>query len=128
MYYVADTHAFLWYLMDSPKLSKKSREIFDLCDRGEGTIVISALVLLEVMDILDKKKVNLNFEEIISKITQASNFIISEINLSLILEANRIKGFKDIYDRVIVSTAKIFDAYLISKDRIIRKYYKMTIW
>lgn len=128
MYYVTDTHAFLWYLIDSPKLSKKAREIFDLCDRGKGTIVISTLVLLEVMDILDKKKVDLNFEEIITKITQASNFIISEINLSLILEANRIKEFKDLYDRVIVSTAKIFDAGLISKDRIIKKYYKRTIW
>ena len=128
MYYIADTHAFLWYLMDSPKLSKRAREIFDLCDRGEVTIVISALVLLEVMDILDKKKVDLDFEEIITKITQASNFIISEINLSLILEANRIKGFKDIYDRVIVSTAEIFDAYLVSKDRIILKYYKKTVW
>ncbi len=29
MYYIADTHAFLWYLMDSPKLSKRAREVFD---------------------------------------------------------------------------------------------------
>lgn len=128
MYYVADTHAFLWYLMDSPKLSKKAREIFDLCDNGQGTIIISVLVLLEVIDILDKKKVDLNFDEIITKIIQADNFIISEINLSLILEVNNVKGFKDLYDRVIVSTAKIFDASLISKDRIIRNYYKKIIW
>ena len=61
MYYVTDTHAFLWYLTDSPKLSKKVRNIFDLCDRGKVTIIISAVVLLECIDILDKKKVNLKF-------------------------------------------------------------------
>ena len=128
MYYVIDTHAFIWYLSDSPKLSKRAEEVFDICDKGEGVIVIPSLVLLEVMDILDKKKVDLDFEEIITKINQASNFIISEVNLSLILEANRVKGFKDIYDRVIVATAKIFDADLVSKDKVIKKYYKKIIW
>lgn len=63
MYYVTDTHAFLWYLSDSPKLSQKARAIFDSCDRGEVTVIVSAVVLLEAMDILDKRKVALNFDD-----------------------------------------------------------------
>lgn len=128
MYYVTDTHSFIWYLTDSPQLSKKARNVFDLCDQGEVSIIIPAIVLLECIDILDKKKVDLKFEEIISKIFQATNFIFSEINWSLILEVNKIKGLKDLHDRIIVATAKIFDAYLISKDRKIKKFYKKTIW
>jgi len=128
MYYVTDTHSFIWYLTDSPQLSKKARNVFDLCDQGKVSIIIPAIVLLECIDILDKKKVDLKFEEIISKIFQATNFIFSEINWSLILEVNKIKGLKDLHDRIIVATAKIFDAYLISKDRKIKKFYKKTIW
>jgi len=128
MYYVTDTHSFIWYLTDSPQLSKKARNVFDLCDQGEVSIIIPAIVLLECIDILDKRKVDLKFEEIISKIFQATNFIFSEINWSLILEVNKIKGLKDLHDRIIVATAKIFDAYLISKDRKIKKFYKKTIW
>lgn len=128
MYYVVDTHAFLWHLTDSPKLSPKARDIFDLCDQGKVTIIISAIVLLECIDILDKKKVDLKFREIISKITQATNFIFSEINLGLILEVDRLKGLKDFHDRVIVATAKSFDAFLISRDRTIKQFYKKTIW
>jgi PIN domain nuclease of toxin-antitoxin system len=128
MYYVTDTHSFIWYLIDSPKLSLKARDIFDSCERGEAVIIIPAIVLLECIDIFDKKKVELNFEEIVLKISQANNFIFSEINWSLILEVNKIKGLKDLHDRVIIATAKIFDAFLISKDRIIRKFYKKTIW
>jgi len=128
MYYVTDTHAFLWYLTDSPKLSRKVKNIFDLCDQGKVTVIISAVILLECIDILDKKKVNLKFEEIISKINQATNFIFSEINWSLILEVNRLKGLKDLHDRVIIATAKIFDAFLISTDKTIEEFYEKTIW
>lgn len=128
MYFVADTHAFLWYLSDSPKISRKARVIFDSCDRGEATIIISAIVLLESIDILDKKKINLNFDEIIFKILQANNFIFSEIDWSLILKVNKIKGLKDLHDRVLIATAQLFNANLISKDKIIRDFYKETVW
>jgi PIN domain nuclease of toxin-antitoxin system len=114
--------------MDSPKLSKKARAIFDSCERGEVVIIIPAIVLLECIDIFDKKKVDLSFEEIVLKIFQATNFIFSEINWSLILEVNKIKGLRDLHDRIIVATTKIFDAFLISKDKTIRKFYKRTIW
>lgn len=128
MYYVADTHSFLWYLTDSPQLSQKARAIFDACDRGEAIIIIPAIVLLESIDIFDKKKIDLNFEELVLKISQANNFIFSEINWSLILETNKVKGLKDLHDRIIIATAKVFDAFLISKDGTIRSFYERTIW
>lgn len=128
MYYITDTHSFLWYLTDSPHLSKKGREIFDLCDKGRAVIVIPAVVLLECIDVLDKKKLNLKFEEIIFKINQADNFVFSEVNWSLILEVNKLKGLKDLHDRAIVATANFFNASLISKDATIREFYPHTVW
>lgn len=128
MYYVTDTHAFLWYLSDSPKLSQKARAIYNTCDRGEITIIISAIVLLEVIDILDKKKIELNFDEIIFKILQANNFIFSEIDWSLVLKVNKIKGLKDLHDRIIIATAQLFNAPLISKDETIKNFYEKTVW
>ena len=128
MYYVTDTHAFLWYLTNSSKLSSKARKVFNLCDKGEATIIVPAIVLLECIDIFDKNKIDFKFEELVFKIAQASNFILSEINWSLILEVNKIKGLKDLHDRVIVATAKAFGAFLISKDKIIKNFYPKTFW
>lgn len=128
MYYVADTHAFLWYLIDSPKLSKKARAVFDSCEKGEAVIIIPAIVLLECIDVFDKKKVALNFDDMVLKIANSNNFIFSEINWSLILETNKVKGLKDLHDRVIVATARIFDAPLVSKDKIIKSFYKKIVW
>jgi len=127
-YYVADTHAFLWYLTDSSKLSLKARGAFDLSEKGQATIIIPAIVLLESIDIFDKKKIELEFEKVMLRITQASNFIVPTLDLGLILEVNKTKGFKDLHDRIIVATARIFDADLISKDKIIQKHYSRTIW
>ena len=127
-YYITDTHAFLWYLADSPKFSRKARAIFDLCDQGEVKIIISAVVLLECIDIFDKKKILLDFESIANRIIQSDNFIFSEIDWGLILEVNELKGFKDLHDRVIVAAAKIYGGYLISKDQNIKLQYPKTIW
>jgi PIN domain nuclease of toxin-antitoxin system len=32
------------------------------------------------------------------------------------------------HDRIIIATAKLFSAYLISKDREIKKTYPKTVW
>lgn len=128
MYYVTDTHAFLWYLADSPELSQKARAIFDSCDRGQATIIIPAIVLLETIDVLDKRKIQLNFDDIVFKIQEANNFIFSEIDWILILKVNKIKGLKDLHDRILIATSQLFNASLISKDRIIKDFYENTIW
>ncbi len=128
MQYVTDTHAFLWYLLDSRKLSPRAREVFEAVDRGDARLIVSVIVLLECIDILDKKKVAGRFDEIISKIAQASNFVISELDLGLVLEVNTTKGLRDLHDRVLVATAKRFDAPLVSKDRIIKEYYPRVMW
>lgn len=128
MYYVADTHAFIWYLTNDSKLSRNAWDIFDSADRGESVIIVPAIVLLECLDIADKKKVSIGFEEVVFKLSQASNFVFSEISWSLIMETNRVKGFKDLHDRVIVATARLHDAKLISKDDVIKKAYTKTVW
>lgn len=126
--YVVDTHAFLWYLTDNPSLSAKARIIFDASEKGQAAIIIPIIVLLESIDIFDKKKINLKFEEVLSKITQAGNFAVSEVDLGLLIEVNKTRGFKDLHDRVIVATARLFDVPLITKDKIIRSIYHKTIW
>lgn len=128
MYCVTDTHALVWYLSDDARLSARGRAVFASAEHGDIAIVIPAIVLLECIDIFDKKKVRFDFQGLILKIAESRNFIIAEMNWNLILEVERTKGFKDLHDRVIVATAKLFGAPLLSRDRIIRQVYRKTIW
>ena len=128
MNYIADTHAFLWYLAESPALSQKAKDIFRLADEGRAVIVVPAIVLLECIDVIDKKKVKLNFDDVLLRMTQASNFILAEMDWVLLLETNKVQGFKDLHDRIIVATARVVGAPIISKDKVIAKLYPNTIW
>lgn len=80
------------------------------------------------MDVFEKGRVRFDFQSLMLRIANARNFIIAELNWNLILEVERTKGFRDLHDRVIVATARLFDAPLLSRDKIIRRLYTKTVW
>ncbi len=46
---VTDTHALIWYLEDSPRLSPAANQVFDECERGEIVIYIPTICLVEIV-------------------------------------------------------------------------------
>lgn len=128
MYAVTDTHTLVWYLADDSRLSSKVHAVLHSAEKGEATIIVPAVVFLECLDIFEKERVHFDFQGLILKVSQSRNFVIAELNWSLILEVERTKGFKDLHDRVIVATAKLFDAPLLSRDKLIHRLYAKTVW
>ena len=127
--YVTDTHGFLWFLTEDNRLGKNARKIFKLCDSGQEIIVIPSIVLLECLYICEKKKVNIEFKEIIEKISESLNYIIYPLNEEIILECYVMSEIGDLHDRVIVASAKILNAKLITKDEKIKRLKIIeTIW
>jgi len=55
MNFVTDTHALLWWFIDSPKISPKASEIFQKCENGENIIFIPSIVIAEGLSIFEKK-------------------------------------------------------------------------
>jgi len=47
--HIADTHALLWYLADSPRLSPAAKQAFDQAKAGQATVVVPAIVLAELI-------------------------------------------------------------------------------
>jgi len=47
-YYVADTHALYWYLINSPLLGAGASAAFDEADNGNALIYIPSIVLAEL--------------------------------------------------------------------------------
>ncbi len=128
MYCVIDTHALIWYLTSDRRLSFEAESFLSRAEAGDVTIVIPAIVLLECMDIFEKGRVQFDFQALMLRITNARNFTIGSIDWNVILETERIKGFKDLHDRVIVATARLYDAPLLSRDTLIRRLYAKTVW
>ncbi|OGY25418.1 MAG: hypothetical protein A2Z24_02925 [Candidatus Woykebacteria bacterium RBG_16_44_10] len=123
MYLVIDAHALLWHLEDSPRLSNRARKVIDAAER----IYIPTIVLLEVCNILEKRKEQDKFLEILERLLTQRKFIVYPLSTEVVKEFIKIEK-QEIHDRIIVATANLLDAAIITKDPEISKIYPRVIW
>jgi len=116
MNFVVDTHALLWHFLDSPKISKKSKKIFEKCERGGGIIFIPAIVVAECLSIFDKKKVVFDFHDLFDKIRESENYIVIPLGYRVLHQMVETGEVVELHDKIIVATAKLLDLPLITKD------------
>lgn len=86
--YVTNAHAFLWFLSQDNKLGKKALDIFRSCDRGKEILVVPSIVLLECMYVCEKKRITLEFQQIMRKIEGTFNCPIYPLDEEVILECH----------------------------------------
>ena len=124
--YLLDTHTLLWFLRDSPQLSKKALEIITT----ENKVYVSIASLWEIA--IKKSIGKLEFEHSIEKIAELcheKDILILQIQpkyFDKIIELPNIHN--DPFDRLIISQAIIENLVIITKDTIIPKYSVKTIW
>ena len=127
MFYVVDTHPLIWYLAEE-KLPKNVDEVFKASEKGYYAIFIPTIVLAECYYLSEKKKIELNFEDILNSVERSYNFLIAPFNIDIIKLFPKI-NIKEIHDKIITATAKLLNATLITKDRKIRDSNVVeTIW
>lgn len=119
-----DTHSFYWILTNSRQLSQKARVSFTSAKQ----IFIPAIVLLELLYLLEKKKENKKFDHILRRLLKDERYVVVSLDTATVQEVVKTSARLEMHDRIIVASAKLLDASLITKDRVIRKYYKHTIW
>jgi PIN domain nuclease of toxin-antitoxin system len=114
--YIADTHALLWYLTDDSRLSKDANLIFEETEKGEHLIIVPTIVLIESLDVIEKKRVSYDFDLVLESIEDNENYIIWDLDLEVVNQMIKIKNVHELHDRIIVAVAKLCDAGLITKD------------
>ena len=114
--YIADTHALLWYLTDDNRLSKDANLIFEETEKGEHLIIVPTIVLVESLDVIEKKRVTYDFDLVLQSIEDNENYIIWDLDLEVVNQMIKIRNVRELHDRIIVAVAKLCDAGLITKD------------
>ena len=54
---VTDTHGLIWFLEDSPLLGSEAGKTFDACDKGEITIYVPTICLVEILYLQEKGRI-----------------------------------------------------------------------
>jgi predicted nucleic acid-binding protein len=115
--------------LQDKKLGKEALEIFRACDRGKEIVVVPSIVLLECMYVCEKKRITLEFREIMCKIEGTFNYPVYPLDEEVILECNDLRKIVEVHDRIIVATAKLLNAKLITKDaNITNSKMVETVW
>ena len=124
MIFLVDTHALFWLLSGDKKLSGKAKLTIEQADR----IYVPTIVLLELLYLFEKKKTTKTFTKVLESIKRTSHYTIISQDVTVVEETSKLSMELEMHDRIIVATAKILSVPLITKDKVIKKLYKNTIW
>ena len=83
--------------------------------------MVPTIVLAEALDIAEKGRVEFDFTEMYRLIREEPEFEIIGFGLEIFDEATRLKKTKEIHDRIIVATARVYEAGMLTKDRVINE-------
>mgnify|MGYP000992066257 FL=1 len=123
--YLLDTHTLLWFLRDSPQLSKKALGIITT----ENKVYVSIASLWEIA--IKKSIGKLEFEHSIEKIAELcheKDILILQIQPKYFDKIIKLPNIhNDPFDRLIIAQAIIENLVIITKDTIIPKYSVKTI-
>ncbi|MBM2833660.1 MAG: PilT protein domain protein [Candidatus Brocadiaceae bacterium] len=123
-----DTHAFIWYLDKSlnnklsPKALKAIKEAED-----SYTVYLPIIVLMEVLYLIEKGRVNLSFHKLLLNLEESVNYEIVPFDTRLLKIAETIKGL-EVHDRLILATAILTGSPLISNDKEIHAKGIKVVW
>lgn len=123
-----DTHSLLWYL-DKNLNKKLSEKAFNSIKKAEehGIIYISVITLVEILYLIEKGRIEYNFNFIVKALEENQIYCIIPLDVNILQEIENLKGLET-HDRIILATAKTTNSKLVSKDKIIRNNYKEVLW
>lgn len=82
MHYVADTNALIPYILY--KLPKGIDEIFRSTEKGESTMFIPTIALLECLYAINKGTVDFDFDDLLIKIYTYKNFVVIPLDIEIV--------------------------------------------
>lgn len=132
MNYVLDTHTWVWWNMRPEKLSSKVKSIVSGIKENQK-LYLSAISIWEFSMLIAKERLSISCDgrEWLEEALDDPFLEVVPLSTKVCWESTHLPGdfHSDPADRLIVASARICKAALLSKDAHIRKYsHVKTIW
>src|ERR1039458_7582136 len=130
---VADTHAIVWYLTNSPRLSPAAAKAFDDASAAGDSILIPSISLVELTYLVEKGRVPAEARKrLVDALAQPGGgpYELAPLDgrVAAAVELIDRSVVPDMPDRIIAATALSSRAALVSRDGKIRASQVQTIW
>lgn len=121
-----DTHAFLWWVQDDPKLTRRARRA--IADE-DCALSLASCWEMAIKASLGKLEVPAPIERFIQKQVELNGFSLLPISLD---HASRVAALpfhhRDPFDRLLAGQALFEEMSIVSADPIFRKYGIKRVW
>lgn len=129
---VTDSHALIWYAMGRPrKLGRTARAVFELAERGEATVYVPALVLVELAEAVRRGalRVDGGFTRWVGLLLASGSFVAADLTAGVVLEAETLYAIPERGDRLIAATAIAQGCPLLTRDPALARIPSLTtVW
>ncbi len=128
MKYLLDTHTFLWFATDNPRISEKAKQIIQ---NRKNQLLLSAASVWEISIKYSIGKISLStdLDNFISESLRNYNLTPLPISIPHSIEVSRLPEIhRDPFDRMLIAQSRIENAGIITTDKDITKYDVKTIW
>lgn len=95
-------------------INDKAHQAFLSADKGEAVIIIPAVVLMEVLYLFEKHRIDIGLLQT-EDLLQSQNYQFEPLGLEILKTAADINDIPELHDRLIAATARYLDLPLISK-------------
>jgi len=120
-----DTHVLLWAILEPSKLSKTVKQYISVAQQNK-LLLLSSISLWEIAMLEQKKRIDIRqpLKTFLESIINIQGLSIKDISVEIAVESNLLSdGFhNDPADRLIVATAKYYNATLLTRDQ------KILLW
>jgi PIN domain nuclease of toxin-antitoxin system len=129
---IADTHALIWYLLDSPRLSAPALAQFEACRATGSRVGVSSISIVEIIYLVEKGRIPSEMLPLLQEglLQQPALLEIIPTTYAIALAVQRVsrQQVPDLPDRIIAATALYIGVPLITRDKRISLSDVETIW
>ncbi len=117
--FVTDTQALVKFMMGKKVINDRSHQAYQSADKGESTIIIPAIVLMEVLYLFEKNRIDIGLLQT-EDLFKSQNYQFEPLSFEILKTASEINDIPELHDRLIAATARYLDLPLITNDPVIR--------
>ena len=129
---VLDTHATIWYLEGSPRLSTRALSAIQTALAAGDPVHVSTVTIVELTYLVEKGRFPVALlDQLLHELCRSvPELIVTPLDLEMAVELRTISGavVRDMPDRMIAATAVALGLPLVSRDRQILASGIAVIW
>jgi PIN domain nuclease of toxin-antitoxin system len=118
----------VWFYDNSPSLSGSARRLIDEAFRGERIILLPAIVVTEAIGVDAKHHLGIDFRGLLDDLPK-TGFRLLPFDERVLQRYMTITPRLDIFDRMIVATALVYNASVVTRDeKIVASATVPVVW